>query len=92
MSLTAEFRCDVIATRYRPSMKQKQFIPEKPQPDATSQIVPPPNDLKIEVNPVHVVTLRKKYDELCWLREQVQIEESRQRLLRNPALPKSQDE
>jgi hypothetical protein len=68
-----------MSTRYRPRMKRKHPISEEHKHCAT--------DRESARNPVRnqepdrVVDLGKQYEELCRLREQVQIAESRQRVI-----------
>ena len=56
-----------MSTRYGPRMKRKPPISEEHRRGTTAR------------NPVR--NLEKQYEELCRLREQVQIAESRQRVL-----------
>jgi hypothetical protein len=56
-----------MSTRYRPRMKRKHPISEEHRRCTTARLPVP--------------KLEKQYEEVCRLREQVQIAESRQRVL-----------
>jgi hypothetical protein len=71
----SEFRCGVMSTRYRPRMKRKHPISEEHRRCTTAR-----NPVRNRA-PDRAVKLEKQYEELCRLREQVQIAESRQRVL-----------
>jgi hypothetical protein len=79
LGLTRGFRCGVMTARYHSGMRPKQSRSKKYKHCATDRRSGrnPARNKK----PCSALDLEKQYEELCRLREQVQIAESRQRLL-----------